>query len=176
MNKSDLAEQPMPTTIRSAASADAETLTRLCRFVHELHFDVRPDEFKPFEPAKVAAWFRTLLAAPTARIWIAASEGHDVGFVAATVHERAESPITRGRRWLEVDQLAVDPDFRRRGVARELILAAVEQARREGLATLQTTTWWFNSVARTAMAQLGFRSKVVRFERSTDELTAQPAE
>lgn len=108
--------------------------------------------------------------------WIAECEGRAVGFVAASVHERPESPLVRTRRWSEVDQIAVDPDFRRRGVARALILAAADQARREGLPTLQMTTWWFNTEARAAMAQLGFRPKVVRFERSIDELAAQPAE
>lgn len=166
----------MPTVIRFAAAADADLLTKLCADVHESHFAERPDEFKPFSSAEVAAWFRTLLAEPTSRVWIAECEGRAVGFIAASVHVRPETPLVRAQRRLEIDQISVVPEFRRRGVARDLIRAAEEAARRERLTSLQMTTWCFNSVAREAMTRLGFRPKVVRFERATDELTAQPPE
>jgi ribosomal protein S18 acetylase RimI-like enzyme len=49
------------------------------------------------------------------------------------VHERAGNPFRRARRWCEIDQIAVDPAWRRRGVGRALMSAALEDVDARGL-------------------------------------------
>jgi hypothetical protein len=107
----------MSTTIRAAVLGDEELLAVLNGLVHELHIANRPDYFKPTAAEEVSAWSRSLLQKPTASIWIAEEGGVPVGYVLALLHERAENPFCPARRWCEIDQIAVDDKWRRRGLA-----------------------------------------------------------
>jgi len=157
----------MHTTIRSAVPDDADLLATLSRFIHDLHSAARPDDFKPLVPAELAEWFRKGLLDGATKIWIAECDGRPVGYVAASVQDRGATPFGPERRWLELDGISIDPDYRRRGVGRALVLAAVEHARAEGISRIEAVNWWFNDEARTAFARLGFEPKHVRIERST---------
>lgn len=157
----------MLATIRSAVPDDADLLATLSRFVHDLHLAARPDDFKPLVPTELAAWFRRGIMEEKARIWIAECDGRPVGYVAASFQERGATPFGPERRWLELDGISIDPDYRRRGVGRALVLAAVEHARAEGIPRIEAVNWWFNDEARAAFARLGFEPKHVRIERST---------
>src|SRR4029077_8599104 len=118
----------MSTNIRPAAIGDEALLAGLNDFVQELHLGSRPDHFRPTQSAELATWYRALLEKSTTRIWIAEEDGLPVGYVLAIVHEAPENPFVRARRWCEIDQVAVDPRCRRRGIARALILSAASWA------------------------------------------------
>lgn len=160
-------EIPMSATIRKAEPADTEQLVRLTGFVHQLHLAACPADFKSLDATELAEWFRTRTANPTVKIWIAECDGRAVGYASTSLAERAATPFGPARRWLELDGLVVDPDFRRRGIGRALIRAAVDHAQAEGIVKLELTTWWFNATARTAFEQLGFTPKLVRLEQMT---------
>lgn len=110
-----------PVTLRRAAAADAHARSALNRFVHDLHLARRPDYFKPTTTDEVAAWFTSLLVRPTTVSWIAEEDGVPIGYVLALLGEHAENAFRRGRRWCEIDQLAVDPRWRRHGVGTRLV-------------------------------------------------------
>ncbi len=90
-------------------------------------------------------------------VWIEA--GHVVGNVSIT-------PAGFGQGWV-VANVAVHPAYRRRGIARQLVLAALQRiARRGAFATLQVDA--DNDHARTLYESLGFRSErtFTRWRRS----------
>ena len=57
---------------------------------------------------------------------------------------------------LEIQGLAVHPSFQRRGLARALISAAVEEARRRGVRQLRLRVLGPNAAARALYASCGF--------------------
>jgi ribosomal protein S18 acetylase RimI-like enzyme len=63
---------------------------------------------------------------------------------------------------LYVDALAVEPSFRRRGVARELLAHAEQAARDHRLAGVALDTGLHNEPARTLYAASGFREQEIR--------------
>ena len=113
-------------TIRDAVPGDGPTLARLNEFVHGLHLDARPDFFRPAPPDEAAAWLASLADGPATRIWIAEADRTPVGYVLAYFHERPARPFTHARRWCEIDQIAVDPRWRRQGAARALTDAVLD--------------------------------------------------
>ena len=155
----------MTVSIRAASSADGATLASLNDFVHGLHVAARPDFFRVAPPEEAGPWFASLAEAPGARIWIAEEDGAPVGYVLVFFHERGERPFSHARRWCEVDQLAVDPRWRRKGTARALIETALEEARRRGIRDIELSSWAFNTAAHETFRRLGFTPKVIRFER-----------
>ena len=88
-------------------------------------------------------------------------------------HVRAAAtltPHTPARSWY-VDALAVDPGWRRRGVARALLRAAEAEAASAGLAGVALDTGLANHAARALYARLGFSEHDVRRAR-TDRIAA----
>ena len=154
----------MSTTIRTATIADAEILARLNVFVQELHADARPDRFRRTRPDDVAGWYRAVLSQPGARAWVADDPGSPVGYLLALVHERPSNPLVHGRRWCEIDQIAVAPERRRRGIATALVRKAVSAAQDEGIADIEVSSWSFNEAAQSLFQRLGFVPMMTRFE------------
>jgi len=115
--------------VRAAVSGDARTLAALNRFVHDAHLARRPDYFRATRADDVAAWFGGVLDTPTTTAAWNAEEGDvPIGFVLAFFHDRPENPFRRARRWCEIDQIAVDPAWRRRGVGHAVMRAARDEA------------------------------------------------
>jgi len=154
----------MIATIRNAIAGDEELLARLNDFVQGVHLERRPADFKPTTVSELASWYRSLLGAPTARAWIAEQEDRPIGYVLAVVHRRAENPFCPAGLWWEIDQIAVDPRFRRQGVGRALIRRAIAEAKTLGIANIETQSWAFNQVTHEMLRDMGFVPKSIRFE------------
>jgi GNAT superfamily N-acetyltransferase len=159
----------MSMNIRQAAIGDEALLASLNRFGQAVHVASRPDHFKPTQSDELARWYRSLLEKPTTRAWIAEEDGLPVGYLLALVNEAPENPFVRARRWCEIDQLAVDPSRRKRGIARALILNAVSTAKAEGILDIEAASWSFNNGAHEVFRRLGFAPKTTRFELKSSE-------
>jgi GNAT superfamily N-acetyltransferase len=158
----------MSTRIRPAVVGDEALLADLNRFVQDLHLAQRPDHFRPTGSEELARWYRSLLEQPTTRLWIAEEDGLPIGYLLALVHEVSENPFVRARRWCEIDQLAVDPNRRRRGIGRALLLTAVSTAKAEGISHVEAASWSFNDGAHAVFGRVGFVPKITRFELKSE--------
>jgi len=152
-------------TVRAAVVGDEHALAALNRFGHEMHLARRPDYFRPTRADELAAWLRDLLDEPTTAAWIAEEEDFPVGYVLTFFHERAGNPFGHARRWCEIDQIAVDPAWRRRGIGRALMGAALEASRARGVHDVELFSWAFNTEAQALFRGFGFEPRVVAFER-----------
>jgi ribosomal protein S18 acetylase RimI-like enzyme len=158
----------MSVAIRAAVHGDEQRLTVLNGFVQGLHVSKRPESFKPSSQGEVVEWFRGLLRNTSARMWIAEEAGAAIGYVLTMVQERPENPFCRTRRWCEIDQVAVDPGSRRKGVATALIQKALTEAAAEGFAEVELCTWSFNVEAQSLFKKFGFEPKFLRWERKSE--------
>jgi GNAT superfamily N-acetyltransferase len=155
----------MPVSVRVAVAPDAPTLAALNQHVHGLHVAARPEFFLEPAAGELTSWFASRVEGPSSRVWIAEEDGASVGYVLVFFHERPMRPFTHARRWCEIDQIAVAPEGRRRGAARALIEAALDEARRRGIRDIELSSWAFNTSAHEVFRRLGFTPKVIRFER-----------
>jgi ribosomal protein S18 acetylase RimI-like enzyme len=151
-------------TVRRAIVGDEELLATLNDFVQAIHLRDRPDHFRQTQLPALAAWYKDVLQKPSTRAWIADDQGAAVGYVLAVVHHLPETPFTRPKDWLEIDQIAVDPNHRKRGVGRALVTKAIAEARAEGIGKVEAAAWCFNGDAQEMFRRLGFTPKAVRFE------------
>ena len=157
----------MSVTIRAAVLGDEQSVAVLNGFVQGLHVAKRPDSFRPSTQDEVVEWFRGLLKNTSARMWIAEEAGTAVGYALTMVQERSENPFCRSRRWCEIDQIAVDPRLRRRGVASALIQKALTEAAADGFSEVELCTWSFNVEAQSLFRKFGFQPKFLRWERKS---------
>lgn len=103
------------------------------------------------------------------RVWVAELECVPVGYALTILHERPDNPFRFAHRFCEIDQIAVSPAFRRRGVARALIERVLEDSRLHAIADVELTSWCFNSDAHEVFRAFGFTQKVMRFGRKSHD-------
>jgi GNAT superfamily N-acetyltransferase len=156
----------MKSAIRDADAADIASLAELVGEVQAPHVASRPETFKELRSEEVADWLRGLFQNPSVRVWVADVDGVVQGYLVAVVRRQSEGPFTFERISIELDQIGVRRAYRRSGVARALVKAAVAYAEAAGIRAIELTSWAFNQGAHEAFRKLGFAPKVVRFELS----------
>ena len=153
----------MPTSIRPLAESDIAPVVELSlrawapvfesfRLVmgEAVYRHLNPD-WRTMQAAAVEGVIRD----EATRTWVADEGGRPVGFVAVVHHDETHGEPNSS----EIDMIAVDPDFQRRGIADDLLAHAVEQARAHGsvLAVIGTGGDPGHAPARAAYEQAGFR-------------------
>jgi len=150
--------------VRRATLEDVAVLATLVAEVQELHVASRPDTFKPLDVAEVRSWLCGLFENASVAIWIAEQDAHAQGYLVLVAHDQPGGPFSFERSWIELDQIGVRAPYRRSGVARALVEAALAHAASLGIRQIELTSWSFNQSAHAAFRKLGFIPKVVRFE------------
>jgi len=116
-------------------------------------------------------------------MWLGADAWFDsdlVGFVwlddGRIVGNADIAPAASGRQWI-LSNVAVEPQYRGRGIATALVRACIGYASREGASTVLLQVWTRNEAARRLYEKEGFRplSSVARLVRQAEPALALPA-
>ena len=133
--------------IRSADSKDLDSINELRRQVNDIHVKGRPDIFKPGfckELQDHAEWY---LSSDNNEIFVDEQDGRITGMVMVDYVSRPESPYEVARNFCHIAEICVDKDYRRRGIAHDLIECVKEEAKKRGLSKIELDVWAFNDVA-----------------------------
>lgn len=162
----------MTVTIRTATAADARVLARLNQPVQALHANAQPDVFKPaaFTP-ELVAHYEALLARDAVVVLLAEADGEPAGHAVTVIVERPETPFTHAFRYLQIDELTVEPAMQRRGIGTALVAEALGLARANDIHIVRLDVYAFNETALAFYARQGFRTEKHRLE--IDLSTAQ---
>jgi ribosomal protein S18 acetylase RimI-like enzyme len=134
--------------VRPAVVAEYERLSVLWKAVEYLHHQALPHMFrKPDERWPTRAVIESLIGDPDSAIIVAENNDEIAGFVALKVYGVEQTPRWRGRRFVMIENMAIDPLYRRRGIGRALLKAAEDWATQRGIADLQLFVWEFNDAA-----------------------------
>jgi GNAT superfamily N-acetyltransferase len=138
--------------IRSAATADFDELERLLAFL------VDPVDR---QPASRRVFLR-MLADPRRMVLVALLDARMVGTLDLIV---VDNPTHNGAPWAAIENVVVDPEQRRRGVARALLASALELAKAAGCYKVQLVSGTGRSEAHPLYEEMGFDSPVRGFRR-----------
>ncbi len=155
--------------IRRATADDAELLARLNAPVQQLHYEARPDFYKPPAlTAELIADFRERLLRDDICAFVAEEEGEPIGYLLAHVTERADNPYSYATRRLVVDQISVNPDQRSKGCGERLMQEAFALAKSPGIETFALGVWAFNERAIAFYQRLGFNVRDLHMETTLE--------
>jgi len=113
-------------------------------------------------------WLTARATDPRAVFLVADREGFGpVGFLIGTVEK--EIPIYRLKEYGFIHDLWVEPDYRNEGLARQLVMLAVERFGDIGVQQVRLDTAGPNDVARKLFERCGFRVSVVEMLREKDK-------
>jgi ribosomal protein S18 acetylase RimI-like enzyme len=149
-------------SVRRATLADVHVLAELNAVVQQMHHDVAPDWFKPPETAPALDYFREALRSDDVHTFVAEADGAVRAYALVRLHRLPETALTHGGLVVDLDQISVDPGYRGRGLARELIDHVRSMASDAGATRLQLMVWEFNTNARAVFERAGFTAAMTR--------------
>lgn len=115
--------------------------------------------FLPHPEQRYQNWLGKLTNSDSSAFLVAEDEENLVGFLVATVER--EIPIYRLKEFAFIHDIWVEPDYRQRGVARQMVILAVEIFQKMDIHQIRLDTAAINEAARRLFASCGFRISTI---------------
>ena len=154
----------MNISVRLAQPADLSELARLLDEVVLLHHHEDPTQFLGPEAAAHHRYLEERFNDPDAAIFVAEDESAPAGIAVTVI--RDAPPFLNPNKFVLLENLAVGARFRRTGVGRKLVDAAVLWARARDMKELDLNVYEFNHTAIDFYEALGFRTVSRRMKRA----------
>ena len=152
--------------VRAAKASDVPAVLPMVRKLCELHrsWDPAKYDFVDGIEEMYRSWLTARATDPRAVFLVADREGvGPVGFLIGTVEK--EIPIYRLKEYGFIHDLWVEEEYRNEGLARQLVMLAVERFKEIGTKQVRLDTAAANDVARKLFERCGFRVSVVEMLR-----------
>ena len=133
--------------ILKAEQADLNRVSQLFYHLHCLHVTSYPAIFKPISEVEASNILDELYSDKEAEILIASEESNLLGYVLFRKKFRKGSSLIKERSSMFVEQIYIDPQFRRRGVARLLLLEVEMAAKTSNIRSIELDVWASNNQA-----------------------------
>lgn len=135
-------------TIRQLTLQDFEGVNDLFMQLHSVHVKNRPDIYRQIEkPTTPKAWdFEPSLSDPNKIMLGAEIDGNLVGFAVFVLRCPANSALVP-RKFVYLDDIAVDENHRQKGIGKALYLEGIKRAKERGATAVELKVWSFNKSA-----------------------------
>ena len=155
--------------IRPAEKKDIPGLIQLLLQVGQVHYDLRPDLFRPRTLKYDEAALEALLLEEDKPIFVAVKGAFVAGYCFCVHREYRGSGAFQDRRELYIDDLCVDEAFRGQGIAGALYRHAVEDAKSQGCRFVTLNVWQGNEGAMGFYEKMGMRPRSIMMEQGLEE-------
>ncbi|BAY31397.1 acetyltransferase, GNAT family protein [Nostoc carneum NIES-2107] len=147
--------------IRPATPDDVPNVLPMVAKICALHevWDSAKYGFLPHPEQRYQNWLGRLTNSDSSVFLVAEDEENLVAFLVATVER--EIPIYRLKEFAFIHDIWVEPDYRQRGVARQMVILAVERFQKMDIHQIRLDTAAINEAARRLFASCGFRISTI---------------
>lgn len=150
-------------TIRNAKETDYEQIKILEDAVFQFHRQARPDYFNPqYDYGRQE--YGELLARPAPIAYVAVCEERIVGICFGKIEQTAGNVVCRGRKIAVIEDLFTLPEYRRLGIASDLLKKAREQAIAQKAESIELCVWGFNESGLRFYEKQGMQVQFCRME------------
>lgn len=153
-----------------AESCHIPGMIRLLRQVGQVHYEIRPDIFRPGAQKYDEAALQDLLRQADRPIFIAESAGEVVGYCFCVLKDYRGSGVQTDRLELYIDDLCVEETARGQGIATALYRHTAAYAKAEGCSFLSLNVWCGNDGALRFYEAMGLRPRHIMLEQSLEDL------
>ena len=143
--------------VRFAEEKDLDEINELRKQVNDIHVEGRPDVFKAGFGTEIRDFVKIIMNGENSDIIVAERNGIICGMACVDYVNKPESPYSKARNFYHVQEIAVDANYRRQGVAKELLEFMIEDAKQIKLGKIELDVWEFNDSAIEFYQAVGFR-------------------
>jgi len=151
--------------IRKAGIQDIDDLIVLNNEVQSLHLKAFPEIYKQVVEKEAKIFFENFIKNRGHTIFIGDSAKGMVGYIILRIVRQEETPFTRKRKVVYIDQIVVKEEFRHQGFGQRLMKEAAKLAKKTGVSWLQLDVWDFNKSALYFFSASGFDTYVKRMAK-----------
>lgn len=144
--------------IRLAKENELDRINELRKQVNDLHVEGKPDVFKPGFGDELRDYIHDIWNDQNKEIIVADNGDCICGFAVINHIIKPENPFMKERDFLDVDEFCVDKEFRRQGIASELISFIKAHAKEQGFNRIELNMWEFNQDALAFYEAAGFET------------------
>lgn len=150
--------------ITAATAAHIPGILALLAQVGQVHHEIRPDIFVPGTLKYDEAALAGLLTDPDRPVYVALEEGAVAGYCFC-VRKVFGGSMHTARQEFYIDDLCVDENHRRKGIAQELYNYALNRAKELGCHSLTLNVWCGNDGAMAFYEKQGMRPRNILMEQ-----------
>ncbi len=131
--------------IEIVSTKDANLLARLNHDVQEIHYNIEPEIFKPFDLENMEIFFQKVLENSSVTAYIAKVDGKSAGYMLLAENITAENPFKYSYTVLHIDQICVDSEFKGKGIGKALVDFAKKYAIERQIRRIEMNYWTQNT-------------------------------
>ena len=143
--------------VRFAEEKDLDIVNELRKQVNDIHVEGRPDGFKAGFGTEIRDFAKVIMKGENSDIIVAEHNGITCGMACVDYVNKPETPYSKARSFYHVQEIAVDANHRRQGVAKELFEFMIVDAKKQKLNKIELDVWEFNESAIEFYQAVGFR-------------------
>lgn len=144
--------------IRFAKENELVRVNELRKQVNDLHVEGEPEVFKEGFDNELRDYIYDIWNDPEQEIVVADSDGIICGFAVLHHIVKPATPFMHERDFMDVDEFCVDKEYRRQGVASEIITFIRKYAEEKGFNRIELNMWEFNRDALAFYEAVGFKT------------------
>lgn len=149
--------------IREMNLNDYEDVRILVKQIHELHLSNRPDIYNDGESFPKEC-FEKVLSDVNNLNYVYVENKKIVGVLNATLQHTNPLPIIKPRTYYFIENLVVDKNHRRKGIAKKLFNYLTLKAKENNIDSIELNVWSFNTEAIKFYESMGMNIKNIRME------------
>lgn len=149
--------------IREMNLNDYEDVRILVKQIHELHLSNRPDIYNDGESFP-KEYFEKVLSDANNLNYVYIENKKIVGVLNATLQHTNPLPIIKPRTYYFIENLVVDKNHRRKGIAKKLFSYFTLKAKENNIDSIELNVWSFNTEAIKFYESMGMNIKNIRME------------
>ena len=149
--------------IREMNLNDYEDVRTLVKQIHELHLSNRPDIYNDGESFP-KEYFEKVLSDANNLNYVYIENKKIVGVLNATLQHTNPLPIIKPRTYYFIENLVVDKNHRRKGIAKKLFSYLTLKAKENNIDSIELNVWSFNTEAIKFYESMGMNIKNIRME------------
>jgi ribosomal protein S18 acetylase RimI-like enzyme len=150
--------------IRRALEGDIPRLTALLYQVGRVHYDLRPDIFRPVTLKYDEAQLCDILQNDNRPVYVAVEDGTVLGFCFCIIKNIRGNSVVRDMIEFYIDDLCVDEACRGQGIAKALYAHVTDYAKSIGCAFLTLNVWCGNEGAMKFYEKAGMTPRSITME------------
>ena len=149
--------------IREMNLNDYEDVRILVKQIHELHLSNRPDIYNDGESFP-KEYFEKVLSDANNLNYVYVENKKIVGVLNATLQHTNPLPIIKPRTYYFIENIVVDKNHRRKGIAKKLFHYLTLKAKENNIDSIELNVWSFNTEAIKFYESMGMNIKNIRME------------
>jgi ribosomal protein S18 acetylase RimI-like enzyme len=127
---------------------DYELVARLNKYVHDLHANLYPDYFKPYNFQEVKAFFQGIIHRDEFTFLKLEDGGKPLGYAWIELRNLPENAFKKAYKSVYVHQISIVDSQRRKGYATTLMDRITDFAKENGINRIELDYWFDNEIAR----------------------------